>query len=156
GARVALRASDGPAALGPVDPLDARIARVEERRALGKVLDDERVLEAGLLEGVVPPERSPSDGRPLRLRDPAVQAIDDRLDRLGERRLRVLLDQPPPNGEELLDRLVPARGVVEVAARDEPDPRIERARREPRLGELDERVVDAQAHRAAVREEARE
>src|SRR5262249_27012097 len=98
GARVALRASDGPAALGPVDPLDARIARVEERRALGKVLDDERVLEAGLLEGVVPPERSPSDGRPLRLRDPAVQVIDDRLDRLGERRLRVLLDQPPPNG----------------------------------------------------------
>ena len=124
-ARIDLDVSDRPGPLGAVDPLDAGVARVQERRAFGEVLDHEGVPEARLLEGVVPPERCLPDRRALGLGNPAVEVVDDRLDGLGERRLRVLLLEPPADGEVLLDRLGERRRVIEVPARDETDARIE-------------------------------
>ena len=44
--------------LRPVDPLDAGVACVEERRPRGQVADHEGVAQAGLRERVVPPERA--------------------------------------------------------------------------------------------------
>ncbi len=153
--RVRLRAAHRPAALGAIDPLDARVPGIEKRGPRRQVLDHERILEAGGLEGVVPPESALADRRALGLRDAAVEVIDDRLDRLRERGARVLLDEPPAHREVFFDRLGEGRRVIEVAPRDEADARIERARRKTRLRQLQERVMPPQAHRVAVGQDHR-
>ena len=146
GPGVGLGVSHRPGAFRAVDPFDPRVARVEERRALRQVADYERLAEAGFRERVVPPERAFLHRRALRLGYPPVEVVHERLAVL----------HPPARGEVALDRLGERRGVVEVAHGDEADPYVERAGNVPGLGKLEERVVHAEAHGAAVGEHVRD
>ncbi len=121
----------------------------------GRSFSDEGVLEARLLEGVVPPERPFPDRGPLGLGNPAIQVVDDRRRRLRDGGQRVLLLEAPPVDEVAVDGLGEGSRVVEDRARDEPDARIEKTRRVSRLRQLQERVVEAEAHGLPVGKDGR-
>src|SRR6185503_2640494 len=122
-----LALADRPRALGAAGPLDAGVARVEERGAFGKVSDLERAAKARLLERVVPPQRGLAHRGALGLGHAAVEVIDDRLHRIRERGARILLLEPPAADEGALERLGEGCGVIEERGGEEADAGIERA-----------------------------
>jgi hypothetical protein len=150
GARIDLEVADRPRALGPVDPLDPRVAGVQERRPFGQIAHHDRVLEPGNRERVVPPESGRPHRRALGLGHTAVEVEDDRLHRRGRGGRLVLPRESPARDEESLDRLGVGCGMVEVALRDEANARIQTAWDVAGLRELQERVMDREAQGAPV------
>src|SRR5205085_5212013 len=106
----------------PADRGAAEVERVEVG-ALRLHLDPDRVLEADLLERLVPLEHAGRDRRAVLDRDRPVEPEDDRLDGLGERRVRVLLLEPPAIDEALARRALPVVAAVAAAALDVADAR---------------------------------
>ena len=91
------RRADRETRVGGHEPAHRRVARIEgvDRALLVLLLDDDRVLEADLLERLVPFEDAVAHRGTVLFGDVAVDPEDDRLLRLGQRRGRVLLLEPP-------------------------------------------------------------
>ncbi|EWS57824.1 hypothetical protein Y694_04242 [Methylibium sp. T29-B] len=117
---------------------------------VGLHLDANRITETDALEGLVPLQDAGADGAAVLVRDAAVQPVGDGLDRLGQRRRRVLLLQTPAVDEALARR---AREVVaEIAAHalEVADAGIGGTRRHRLLGQPGQRVVDGDEQAACV------
>ena len=80
---------------------DAGLERVEVR-IVGLDLHDDRLLEADGLEGTVPLQDAGADRLAVALGHAAVDPVDDRAHRLGQRGGRILLLEPPAVDEALL------------------------------------------------------
>ena len=113
-AGVGHRRSVAPAARGSVDPLDHVVADVERVRSRRQHLDTEGILEAGPLEGIVPPARTVEQRGPHRLRRPRVEVVDDGLDGLADIRARVLLLEPVTADQPPLHPLAEGSRVVSI------------------------------------------
>ena len=150
-ARVGDRAADAPAARRAVDPVDhvvARVERVDVRRAH---LDAERVLEPGRLERFRPPARAFQQRRAHRLGRARIEVVHDRLLDGADGRRGIGLLETVALHEPALERLVQAGRPLLVAVRDEAGARIVFSRPVAVVGQLDERVVHAQAGRLGAR-----
>ncbi len=154
GARIRDRGAVAPAARRAVHPVDDVVADVERVRVLGEQLDAERVPVPRGLERLVPPARAVEKRRADRLGRARVEVVDDRLDRLAHRRVRVLLLQPVTRDEALRHRLLDRRRVVLVRDREVAGARVEEAGLVAVVRELDERVVHADARGLARRGDA--
>ena len=104
GARIGDAAAGAPAARRSVHPVDDVVADVERADAVGQHLDLKGVAVACRLERLVPPARALDERRADRLRRAGIDVVDDRLHRLADRGLRVLLLQPVPRDELLRHR----------------------------------------------------
>ncbi len=137
-------------------PLDDVVPGVHRVHVGGHVADLERVDEARRLEDVTPPLAADLEGRAVRLGHGRVEVVDDRLDGLAHRGVRIALLQPVPHRVAGHVLLVEGLPEVEVAHREEADARVEAPRPEVGVGEPHERVVLAQRERAPVRGVARD
>ena len=115
GARVTVARADGKADVRPGEPADGRMRRVHVVPVgiVGLLLGLNRVLEADLLEGLVPLQDAGLDRLAVLGGDVLVHPVDDGLHRLGQRRARVLLLQAPA-GHQVHAR-VGLQVVAEVA-----------------------------------------
>ena len=121
---------------------------------VGLQFDPQRILEADLFEGLVPFEDAGLDRLTIFFRDVAVEPVDDRLFRLGQRGLRILFFQAP--ALDVID-LGEGRDIVgEVpATRDEMADAIVGRPGVHRLGKLGHAVVIAEEETARVLEVGR-
>ena len=158
GARVDLAGPDGTERRRRVGhPADRRHADVErvEIGIVGLRLDDDRVLEADALEGVVPHQDALGDGVAVLQRDRAIEPEGDRLDRLRQGSARVLLLQAPA-----ID-LMAARRARQIVAEvlhhgvEVTDARIRPARPHRLLRQHGQRVVHAEEQAAHVGQRVR-
>ena len=139
-------------------PAHRRTIDVErvEVGVVGLHLDDDRVLEADTLEGLVPFEDARGDRAAVFVRDRAVEPVGDRLHRLGHRRARILLLQVPARDVAQLRR---AREVVAEVLNDGvevTDSSVGLARAHRHLGQLRQRIVQRDEQAARIRQRARQ
>ena len=130
-----------------------RVAAEVERVPGGIValhLDTDRVLEADLLEGLVPLEHTGGNGRPVLHRNVAVEPEDDGLDRLGQLGRRVLLLKAPTVDVALTRRAREVVAEVRQSGREVADAAIGHPRRHHLLGQLGDGVVQRHEHAARV------
>ena len=133
----------------PADRGAAEIERVEIG-VVGLHLDMDGVLEADLLEGLVPLEHAGRDRRAVLERHRAVDPVDDRLDRLGERRVGILLLEPPAVDVALPRRALQVVAEIEATAFEVADARVGLAAMH-RLGRQSrQRIVDAEKQAARI------
>ena len=157
-ARVHLARPDGAEGrLRVGHPAHRRHADVErvEVGVVGLLLDGHRILEADLLEGAVPPQDAARDSVAVLHRHGAVDPERDRLDRLRQLSGRVLLLQTPAVDVGLARRAQQIVGEVVDAGAEVADARIGQARRHRHVGQLGQRVVQAEGQAARVRQRAR-
>ena len=114
------------------------------------LLDDDGVLEADLLEGLVPLQDAFGDGAAVRHRDGLVQPVGDGLDRLRQRRCRILLLQAPAVGKALLGGARLIAGEVLHVGGEVTHARVGPACCHGHLGQLAQRVVQAKEHAAGI------
>jgi len=127
-ARVAKRASDRPAALVAILPLDDVVASVHGVHALGQILDPEATLESGAVECVDPPADALFRRGSERLRNSAVDVVDEWVPDRTARIRGIHALEPMARDPALLERLLNGLRVVLENDAGEPDPRVERAR----------------------------
>jgi hypothetical protein len=140
-------------------PADDRVARVVEveirilflRR---RVLRENGVLEAGLLEHLLPVLDAFLHIAAPAQRRRRVDVVDDGLDRLDELtarvRRRILRLEPPPCDERLRLGLLHVEAVVDAVDVEESDARVERARAHRDPGQQHERLPRLHRHRRAA------
>ena len=136
-----------PATRRAVHPVDHVVADVHRVRIGRQHFDLKGVAEAGRLECLVPPRGAFDERAANRLRGAVVDVIDDRLDRLGDGRGRVLLLEAMSRDPPLLDWLVDRRRVVVELDPERRGAGVELSRLVVQVGQLDERVVLAQRDR---------
>ena len=148
--------AEGRARVG--HPANRRAAEVQ-RVPVGVVglhFDAHRVLEADALEGLVPFEHAGRDRRAVLFGDRPVEPEGDRLDRLGQRRRRILLLETPAIDEALARRAREVVGEVGDAGREVADPCVRLARSHGLLGQLGDRIVQVHEQAARIGHRARD
>ena len=113
----------------------------------GTHLHAEGVFEPRGLEGLAPPACPLEQRGAERLGHPRVEVVDDGLLHVGQPRPRVPLLQAMAADEPPLERLVEPRRPLLVRHAEIAGARVEGTRAVVPVGQLDERVVDAQARR---------
>ena len=104
----------GPSPGVAMHPLDHVVANVHRVRALRQHLDPECIAIACSLEGLVPPASAFDQRGAHRLRRAAIDIVGDRLYRIAHGRGWILLLQPVPGDEELVERRPERRGVIPI------------------------------------------
>ncbi len=145
-ARIGHRLPVGPSARGAMHPVHDVVAHVHGIRVLGQHAHLVGVVEAGALEGLLPPggalHQRAADG----LGGGVVDVIDDRLHDVRHRGRGILFLQAVPRDEALLQRRGErARVVVDLDA-EESRAWIQPPRGVPGRRELHERVMLADGH----------
>ena len=116
-----------------------------------RFLRDDRVLEAGRFERRLPALDAFLDVRhPLRGRR-RIDVVDDRLHRLGERGVRILLFQPPARDVAAALRAMLVAAVVDLLDGEVADALVEQSRHHRLLGQLHHAVVHDDAGAAGPR-----
>ena len=107
--RIGHRLAVTPPARRTVYPLDHVVADVHRVRALRQHLHLPRILESRRLKRRRPPPRALHQRCANRLRRPAIHVVNQRLNRLAHFRIGILLDQPVPRNQSLIQRLAQRR-----------------------------------------------
>ena len=122
---------------------------------VGLDLDPDRVLEADLLECLVPFENSFANRPAVLLGDVAVEPVGDRLFRFGQRRRRILLFEPPTS-DMPDDRQAPVvRGEIQPVGPEVANAFVGDARAHRLGGKARETVVESQEQAADVGQRGR-
>ena len=154
GARIRHRSAGAPAARRAMDPVDHVVADVHRVGAVGEHRDLEAVAEAGRFECLAPPARA-FDQRLLHVfRRARVDPVLNRLDRIADRRVRVLLLQAVTTDVAHLHHVADRHAVVDVGEAAVAGARVVVARLVVVVGQLDEREMLAQRHRFGRRRHA--
>ena len=154
GPRIGDAAAGAPSSRRSMDPVDHVVADVERADAFRQHLHLEGVAVARRGEGLIPPARAFDERRSDRLGRAGIDVVDDRLNRIADRRRWLLLLQPVPGDELLRHRLAERSREVVVRDPEKPGARIVGAGRIRRIGQLDDRVMNANAGGLAGRGDA--
>ena len=153
-ARIDMRRPDGPERRrGRRQPSHRRVLRLAEIevRVIRLLQDDDRVLEANLLERLVPLEDALTDRLAVLFRNLVREPERDRLDRLGQRGVRVLLLEPPALHVEAHRRELRVIAEVDLRRVEVTDARVSQTRApSAALGSLRERVQEAEEQAARI------
>ena len=151
---------------GPTPPKTGRAVgihridawRVSKRLEIGVVgldLGLQRVLEARLLERLVPFEHAVDDRLPILVGDVAVDPENDRFLGFRERGRRILFLEPPALDQVDLGRQRGVVAVVEALLHEVADAVVGDARAHRLLGQLGDVVVEAEEEAADIRDRRR-
>ena len=150
-----VRPEEGDGEGHPGGPADDVVAQVRDVPVgvVGHLVDDDGVLEADPLEGLVVGQRALADGGAVLLGGRVVDPEDDGFDRLGDGGVGVLLDEVPALDEVDVGIGLARVGDVVVVDGEVADARVAEAGLVAALGQFGEVVGDGPRHGlgAAVR-----